>query len=33
MGYLHDGRQYIVVQVAGRNLPGALAALRLPVEE
>ena len=30
MGYLHEGRQYIVVQVAGPNLPGSLAALRLP---
>ena len=30
MGYLHEDRQYIVVQVAGPGLPGALAALRLP---
>ena len=30
MGYLHEGRQYIVVQVAGPDLPGSLAALRLP---
>ena len=30
MGYLHEGRQYIVVQVAGAGLPGSLAALRLP---
>ncbi len=30
MGYLHEGRQYIVVQVAGPGLPGSLAALRLP---
>ena len=30
MGYLHEDRQYIVVQVAGRGLPGSLAALRLP---
>ena len=30
MGYQHDNRQYIVVQVAGRNMPGSLAALRLP---
>ena len=29
MGYLHAGRQYIVVQVAGPDLPGSLAALRL----
>ena len=33
MGYQHDGQQYIVVQVAGQNMPGSLAALRLPVEE
>ena len=32
MGYQHDGQQYIVVQVAGRNIPGSLAALRLPKE-
>ena len=25
MGYLHEGRQYIVVQVAGAGLPGSLA--------
>ena len=30
MGYLHEGQQYIVVQVAGPGLPGSLAALRLP---
>jgi glucose dehydrogenase len=30
MGFQHEGRQYIVVQVAGRDLPGSLAALRLP---
>ena len=30
MGYLHDGVQYIVVQIAGPGLPGSLAALRLP---
>ena len=30
MGYLHEDRQYIVVQVAGSGLPGSLAALRLP---
>ena len=30
MGYQHDGRQYIVVQVAGPDLSGSLAALRLP---
>ena len=30
MGYMHDGRQYIVVQIAGGGMPGSLAALRLP---
>ena len=30
MGYQHEGSQYIVVQVAGSDLPGSLAALRLP---
>jgi glucose dehydrogenase len=30
MTYMHDGRQYIVVQVAGSSLPGSLVALRLP---
>lgn len=30
MTYLHEGRQYIVAQVAGRGLAGALVALRLP---
>jgi quinoprotein glucose dehydrogenase len=30
MGYLHDGRQYVVVQIMGSNYPGALVALRLP---
>jgi glucose dehydrogenase len=30
MGYVHDGRQYVVVQVGGRGLPGSLVALRLP---
>ncbi|HSH76852.1 MAG TPA: hypothetical protein VLA09_14280, partial [Longimicrobiales bacterium] len=30
MTYMHDGRQYILVQVAGRDLPGSLVALRLP---
>jgi quinoprotein glucose dehydrogenase len=29
MGYLHDGRQYVVVQIMGSNYPGALVALRL----
>jgi len=31
MTYMHDGRQYIVVQVMGQGHPGALAALRLPL--
>ena len=30
MSYLHEGAQYIVVQVSSANYPGALAALRLP---
>jgi quinoprotein glucose dehydrogenase len=30
MGYMHDGVQYIVVQVSSANYPGALVALRLP---
>ena len=30
MGYLHQGRQYVVVQVASGTLPGSLVALRLP---
>jgi len=30
MGFMHDGQQYIVVQVAGPDFPGSLAALRLP---
>jgi quinoprotein glucose dehydrogenase len=30
MGYLHGGRQYVVVQVASGTLPGSLIALRLP---
>ena len=30
MTYLHDGRQYIVVQIMSRNRPGSLVALRLP---
>ena len=29
MGYMHDDQQYIVVQIAGRGMPGSLAALRL----
>ena len=30
MGYVHEGRQYIVVQIASRDIPGSLVALRLP---
>jgi quinoprotein glucose dehydrogenase len=30
MSYMHDGKQYIVVQIASTEHPGGLAALRLP---
>ena len=30
MGYLHRGRQYVVVQVGSPTHPGSLVALRLP---
>jgi len=31
MTYMHEGQQYIIVQVAaGGSMPGSLAALRLP---
>ena len=30
MGYLHQGKQYIVVQIASPTHPGSLVALRLP---
>jgi glucose dehydrogenase len=30
MGYMHEGRQYVVVQIAGNGLQGSLVALRLP---
>ena len=30
MGYLHEGRQYVVVQISGNGIPGSLVALRLP---
>ena len=33
MGYLHRGRQYVVVQVASGTVPGSLVALRLPASE
>ena len=30
MTYMHNGRQYIVVAVSGRQAPGELIALALP---
>jgi quinoprotein glucose dehydrogenase len=30
MGYMHEGRQYVVVQVMSSTHPGSLVALRLP---
>ncbi len=33
MGYLHGGRQYVVVQVASGTVPGSLVAVRLPAGE
>ena len=30
MTYMHNERQHIVVQIAGRNQPGSLVGLRLP---
>ena len=30
MTYMHEGKQYIVVQIMGQGHPGALAVLRLP---
>ena len=30
MTYMHNERQHVVVQIAGRNQPGSLVALRLP---
>jgi len=30
MTYLHEGKQYIVVQIGSQNHPGSLVALRLP---
>ena len=30
MGYLHEGRQYVVVQIMGQTYPGSLVAVRLP---
>ena len=33
MGYLHEGRQYVVVQIASQTHPGSLVALRLPAQD
>jgi glucose dehydrogenase len=33
MGYMHQGKQYIVVQIASPTHPGSLVALRLPSEK
>ena len=30
MGYMHEGKQYVVAQVGGGGHPGSLVALRLP---
>ena len=30
MAFMHEGREYIVVQIASQDLPGSLVALRLP---
>jgi len=30
MGYLHEGKQYVVVQIMSQTYPGSLVALRLP---
>ena len=30
MTYMHEGRQYIVLPIAGNGIPGSVAALRLP---
>jgi quinoprotein glucose dehydrogenase len=30
MSYLHQGKQYIVVQIGGAQYPGSLVALALP---
>jgi hypothetical protein len=30
MTYEHEGEQYIIVVVAGRDVPGELVALKLP---
>ena len=30
MTYLHEGRQFIVVQIGGRDYPSSLVALALP---
>ena len=30
MSYMHEGKQYIVVQIGGAQYPGSLVALTLP---
>ena len=30
MSYMHEGKQYIVVQIGGAQYPGSLVALALP---
>jgi quinoprotein glucose dehydrogenase len=30
MTYMHEGRQYVVVQIGGAQYPGSLVALALP---
>jgi quinoprotein glucose dehydrogenase len=30
MSYMHDGKQYIVVQIGGAQYPGSMVALTLP---
>jgi glucose dehydrogenase len=30
MGYLQEGKQYVVVQIMGQTYPGSLVSLRLP---
>jgi hypothetical protein len=33
MGYMHEGKQHVVVQIASPTHPGSLVALRLPSEK
>ena len=30
MSYVHEGKQYVVVQIGGAQYPGSLVALALP---